>query len=70
MPSTMMKEPLSREDYFAARFIADPYGLYDCSLLSDGAGVLGAEHFPVADYIKSIWLLAERIRRGVCIKEH
>ena len=36
----MMKEPLTLEDYFAARFIADPYGLYDCSLLSDGAGAV------------------------------
>ena len=39
-PEAVMKEPLSREDYFAARFIADPYGLYDCSLNSDGAGAV------------------------------
>jgi acetyl-CoA acetyltransferase len=36
----MMKKPLTLDDYFAARMIADPYGLYDCSLLSDGAGAV------------------------------
>ena len=35
-----MKKPLTLDDYFAARMIADPYGLYDCSLLSDGAGAV------------------------------
>lgn len=37
-PDAVMKKPLTREDYFAARYIAEPYGLYDCSLVSDGAG--------------------------------
>jgi acetyl-CoA acetyltransferase len=37
-PDAVMREPLSHKDYFAARLIVDPYGLYDCSLLSDGAG--------------------------------
>ncbi len=39
-PDAVMKHPLSRDEYFAARFIAEPYGLYDCSLLSDGAGAV------------------------------
>jgi acetyl-CoA acetyltransferase len=39
-PEAMMKKPLTLDDYFAARMIADPYGLYDCSLLSDGAGAV------------------------------
>ena len=37
-PDAVMKKPLTMEDYFAARFIAEPYGLFDCSLVSDGAG--------------------------------
>jgi acetyl-CoA acetyltransferase len=37
-PNAVMKKPLTLEDYLAARFIAEPYGLYDCSLVSDGAG--------------------------------
>lgn len=37
-PGAVMKKPLTLEEYFAARMIAEPYGLYDCSLVSDGAG--------------------------------
>jgi acetyl-CoA acetyltransferase len=39
-PEAMMQKPLTLEDYFAARMIAEPYGVYDCSLLSDGAGAV------------------------------
>jgi acetyl-CoA acetyltransferase len=37
-PNAVMKKPLTMDDYLNARLIADPYGLYDCSLVSDGAG--------------------------------
>jgi acetyl-CoA acetyltransferase len=39
-PEASMRKPLTREDYFAARLIVDPFGLYDCSLVSDGAGAV------------------------------
>jgi len=39
-PDAMMKTPLSLDDYMAARMIVDPFGLYDCSLMSDGAGAV------------------------------
>ena len=39
-PSAVMKKPLTMEDYLNARMIAEPYGLYDCSLVSDGAGAV------------------------------
>jgi acetyl-CoA acetyltransferase len=39
-PDAVMKKPLTLEDYLGARMIADPYGLYDCSLVSDGAGAV------------------------------
>jgi acetyl-CoA acetyltransferase len=39
-PHAMMKKPLTFDDYFGARMIAEPYGLFDCSLLSDGAGAV------------------------------
>jgi len=37
-PDAVMKKPLTMDDYLGARMIAEPYGLYDCSLVSDGAG--------------------------------
>ena len=37
-PEAVMKKPLTMEDYLNARLIAEPYGLFDCSLVSDGAG--------------------------------
>jgi acetyl-CoA acetyltransferase len=37
-PNAVMKKPLTMTDYLEARMIAEPYGLYDCSLVSDGAG--------------------------------
>jgi len=46
-PDVMMKKSLSVDDYLRARLIVDPFGLYDCSLNSDGAGavvVTSAEH--------------------------
>lgn len=39
-PDAMMREPMSIEDYLNARMIVDPLGLYDCSLVSDGAGAV------------------------------
>jgi acetyl-CoA acetyltransferase len=39
-PDAQMKKPLSSEDYFKARPIVSPFGLFDCSLRSDGAGAV------------------------------
>ena len=39
-PQAQVRKPLSREDYFGARLIVSPFGLYDCSLRSDGAGAV------------------------------
>jgi acetyl-CoA acetyltransferase len=39
-PEAVMREPLTRDGYFDARFIVDPFGLYDCSLVTDGAGAV------------------------------
>jgi acetyl-CoA acetyltransferase len=39
-PDAMMKKPLTLDGYFAAEMIAEPYGLFDCSLVSDGAGAV------------------------------
>jgi acetyl-CoA acetyltransferase len=39
-PKAIFKEPLTLDDYFAARPIADPLGLYDYTLETDGAVAL------------------------------
>jgi acetyl-CoA acetyltransferase len=39
-PEAVMKEPLTLDDYLSARLIVEPYGLFDCSLVSDGAGAV------------------------------
>jgi acetyl-CoA acetyltransferase len=39
-PDAMMKKPLTLDDYFHAPMIAEPYSLFDCSLVSDGAGAV------------------------------
>ena len=36
-PTSLTREPLTLDDYFSARMIADPLCLYDCCLESDGA---------------------------------
>ena len=38
-PLSMMKKPMTRDDYFNARMIADPLCLFDFCLENDGAGV-------------------------------
>jgi acetyl-CoA acetyltransferase len=39
-PEAQMKKPLTIADYFKARLVVDPFGLFDCSLNSDGAGAV------------------------------
>jgi acetyl-CoA acetyltransferase len=39
-PNAVMKKPLTMDDYLNARLVVEPYGLYDCSLVSDGAGAV------------------------------
>ena len=36
-PRALMKTPLTMEDYFAARMISSPLGLFDCDIPIDGA---------------------------------
>jgi acetyl-CoA acetyltransferase len=39
-PEAAMKRPMTINDYYKARMIVDPFGMFDCSLNSDGAGAV------------------------------
>ncbi|MFL6681561.1 MAG: thiolase [Burkholderiaceae bacterium] len=39
-PEAFSREPLSLEDYRAARLVADPFGVRDCCLVTDGAAAV------------------------------
>lgn len=39
-PGAQMKTPLTMDQYLAGREIVDPFCVYDCSLVSDGAGAV------------------------------
>jgi acetyl-CoA acetyltransferase len=39
-PLALKREPLTHEDYFQSRLIADPFRLYDCCQENDGGGVI------------------------------
>ena len=39
-PRAQMQKPMTMADYMSARPIADPFGLLDCSVMSDGAGAV------------------------------
>jgi len=39
-PEAFSREPLSLEDYLAARLVADPFGVRDCCLVTDGAAAV------------------------------
>ena len=39
-PEATMRDPLTMEDYLSARMIADPFGVRDCCLVTDGAAAV------------------------------
>jgi len=39
-PAAQMRAPLTMQDYLNGRPVADPFGVYDCSLRTDGAGAI------------------------------
>lgn len=51
-PHATMKNPLSLEDYRAARMVVEPFGLYDCSLNTDGAGAVLVTSRERAKYLR------------------
>ena len=58
-PTALYRDPLTMDDYLAARPISTPFGLFDCDALCDGAvAVVVSAADAAADYA------AARLRRG------
>jgi acetyl-CoA acetyltransferase len=52
-PNAIFREPMSIDDYFAARMITTPFCLFDCDIPVDGSTALivsVAEHAPAVDH--------------------
>src|SRR5204862_220713 len=52
-PKAILREPMSRHDYFAARMITTPFCLFDCDIPADGSTavvVSAAEHGSAVDH--------------------
>jgi len=43
-PKAIYRDPMSMEDYFAARMISEPFGLFDCDVPCDGATAVIVSH--------------------------
>ena len=39
-PEAFVREPLTMDDYLKARLVADPFGVRDCCLVTDGAAAV------------------------------
>jgi acetyl-CoA acetyltransferase/uncharacterized OB-fold protein len=52
-PEALYREPMSFEDYYAARMVSTPFGLYDCDVPCDGAvAVIVSAHDTAKDLAK------------------
>jgi acetyl-CoA acetyltransferase len=60
-PKAIYREPLSLEDYLAARWISTPFCLYDCDVPVDGATALVVSHVDAARDLRKRPLRVEAV---------
>jgi acetyl-CoA acetyltransferase len=48
-PAAIYREPMTMDDYFAARMVSTPFGLYDCDVPCDGSVAVVVSAADVAD---------------------
>ena len=58
-PKALMRDPMSLEDYMNSRWVAWPFKLFDCCLVTDGGGacVVASERVARQCAKKPVWLL-------------
>ncbi len=64
-PDAAYREPLTLEDYFSARMISDPFGLFDCDVPIDGSIALVVSASDFADDCKAPVVRVEAYRRSL-----
>lgn len=57
-PEAVYRDPLSLDDYFGARMVSTPFGLYDCDVPMDGA---------IAVIVSAVETVADRPRPAVLV---
>jgi acetyl-CoA acetyltransferase len=60
-PRAVFREPLTLEDYFAARMISTPFCLYDCDVPVDGATAVIVSHVDAARDLRRTPLRVEAV---------
>ncbi len=58
-PKAMMRDPMTLEDYHASRWVAYPFHLYDCCLVTDAAGAVVVTSAERAKSLKKkpVWVM-------------
>ena len=60
-PAAIYREPLTRDDYFSARMITTPFGLYDCDVPCDGSVALVVSARETAGDLRHAPVLVEAV---------
>jgi len=60
-PRAIFREPLTLDDYFAARMISEPFCLYDCDVPCDGATAVVVSHVDTARDLRKPALHVESV---------
>ncbi|MGH8595618.1 MAG: thiolase C-terminal domain-containing protein, partial [Gammaproteobacteria bacterium] len=67
-PEALYRDPLTLDDYFNAKIISSPFGLYDCDVPCDGALAVVVSNAECARDLKQPRVLVEAV--GTAMTEH
>ena len=64
-PAAIYREPMTMDDYLAARMISTPFGLYDCDVPCDGAVAIIVSAVETAGDLRQRPILVEAVGAGL-----